>query len=138
MPAVNPRVQVTLSKASFRTLAALAKRQSRSMSSIAGELLTQILPHIGAAYSLAQDLRAMGPESLAAVQELTRNLDRVNAAAVSELRDADAGRKGSPRQMDIADAIAAGGQTGPRRTRRSGPPAGSAGAARPPGTNRGV
>jgi hypothetical protein len=109
------------------------------MSSIAGELLTQVLPHIGAAYSLAQDVKAMSPAHLAAVREMTKSVDQINAIVLAEMQ---AERSGSdPRQIDIAEAIAATVKSGPRRSR--GPREQFAGrmagkAPRPPGTNRGV
>jgi hypothetical protein len=162
MPAVNPRVQVSLSRASYKALAVLAKRESRSMSSIAGEMLTQLLPHIGAAYSLAQELKTKSPAYLAAVRDMAETVDRVNAVVLGEMqaeaRDlsqickkcgnqmssvAHAKTCGAdPRQVDVEDAIAASVKTAAQKPVRgareqiAGRMAGKA--PRPPGTNRGV
>jgi hypothetical protein len=108
------------------------------MSSIAGELLTQLLPHIGAAYSLAQDVKAMSPAHLAAVREMTKSVDQINAIVLAEIQ---AERRGSdPRQLSL-DVKAADAKPSLRKSKGSQEQAAGrmAGRApRPPGTNRGV
>jgi len=163
MTAVNPRVQVTLSKTAYRTLAALAKRQSRSMSSIAAEMLTGLLPHMGAAYSMAQDVRTMGPDHLAAVRDMVGALDRVNQAAIAELKNVKkpfvmdtrlnnawmgpqgpatlekpASKRRKPKQLDLVASLTADVKTDRLKSQGSGEKAAMGGARRPPGTNRGV
>ena len=62
MPTAKPRVQVTLTKASFRALSTLAKRHSRSMSGLAGEMLNDMLPLMEQALAVAAELRKLSPE----------------------------------------------------------------------------
>jgi hypothetical protein len=164
MPAVNPRIQVMLPKAQYKALAALAKRQSRSMSSIAGELLSEILPHVGAAQSLMKDLAALSPERIAALQKMAESVEAVNLEWIAELGSpaaVDLARTcpqcghqmssvahakacgGLPRQMDVEDAIAASVKTAPRKSARGSSEQslraiGAKKAPKPPGTNRGV
>ena len=66
MPTSKPRIQVTLAKSTHRTLAALAKRHFRSMSSLAAEMLDDMLPLMSQALNVAASMRKLSPEDLAA------------------------------------------------------------------------
>jgi hypothetical protein len=117
MPAVNPRVQVSLSKASYRTLTHLAKRHSRSMSSIAAEVLNDVLPALEATLSLASDLRKKSPSEIAALKKTLEAWETLGKQQVAEHQ----------RRFDSL-------KTDPGSKDKPAP----SGGPRPPGTNRGV
>jgi len=117
MPAVNPRVQVSLSKASYRTLTTLAKRHSRSMSSIAAEVLNDVLPALEATLALSSDLRKKSPSEIAALKATLETWEKLGKQQVAEhLRRFESLR-------GAAEVEGGAGAPAPRR---------------PPGTNRGV
>jgi hypothetical protein len=117
MPAVNPRVQVSLSKASYRTLTTLAKRHSRSMSSIAAEVLNDVLPALQATLELASDLRKKSPSEIAALKETLETWELLGKQQVEE-------------HLERFKAL--------KQTEGSGEAPTRAAPTRPPGTNRGV
>jgi hypothetical protein len=129
MPTSKPRIQVTLEPRTYAALSSLAKQQSRSRGSIAAEMLNELLPQVGAAYALVQDLSKKSPGEIAKLRRIARDLDGFNARMLEgEL---------SNRQVDIEDvaghptsrtettaaAIADAVRAGPARAGRSSGPA---------------
>src|SRR5580692_10401775 len=112
MPTTKPRIQVTLTQATYDALSALAKQQSRSRGSIAAEMLNELLPQVGAAYALVQDLTKKSPTELAALRKLADNLDQHNR----RMLEAEVHKLPGPHQVDIAEAIASAVRRGPTRT----------------------
>lgn len=117
MPAVNPRVQVSLSKASYRTLTTLAKRHSRSMSSIAAEVLNDVLPALEATLALATDLRKKSPSEIAALKATLETWEKLGKQQVAE-------------HQARFDSLHDGPGSKEKGAHATAP--------RPPGTNRGV
>jgi len=123
MPTTNPRVQVTLTRATFRALNTLAKRHSRSMSSLAAEVLNDLLPQLSLALETAAALRKLSP----AEQEARRRQLDIFAEQAQAHADEAQGRlyellgsteRGTPRRAGGAQRTRPGKGATPHRTNR--------------------
>jgi hypothetical protein len=109
MPTAKPRIQVTLMPATYAQLSSLAKQQSRSRGSIAAEMLNELLPQVGAAYALVQDLSNKSPGEIAKLRRMAKDLDQFNARMFEdELKK---------RQVDLEDVAGVRPENQPATTR---------------------
>ncbi len=87
MATTNPRVQVMLTKATHRALSSLAKRYSRSMSSLAAEVLNAQLPNLAVAleHVASQMLKLSPDEQEARRRQIDMWADQAHEVAGVEL-----------------------------------------------------
>lgn len=135
MPAINPRITITLQPAVHAVLRRLSELTGNSQSALVGELLAESLPtfeRMAEVLAAADALRAQGmkvPEELA--KGLQHTQARIEAQLGLALDDIDAGTRPL-----LAEAEAIGRRTGRGASRRR-PAAGAAPSPTPP-SNRGV